>query len=88
MTHTISLSKMYNPDDFYNELEKHVKLPLYFGRNLDALHDFFTDIPEQTEFIFTETSEAEVMMSKYMKNLKRVCKKAAEENPFFIAEFN
>ena len=77
---TISLSKIYNPDDFYDRLETHIDIPPYFGRNLEDLRDVFKLVNEDTEIIFTDTAEAEVMMSKYMKNLKRVCVAACEEN--------
>jgi ribonuclease inhibitor len=79
--HTISLAKLYNPDDFYRELERYIELPPYFGYNLDALHDVFTDIGRDTEITFTDTAEAEVMMSKYMRNLKRMCENCCKENP-------
>ena len=79
--HTISLAKLYNPVDFYRELERYIELPPYFGYNLDALHDVFTDIGRDTEILFTDTAEAEVMMSKYMRNLKRMCENCCKENP-------
>lgn len=80
MKYNISLSKMYNPDDFYDQLEKYIDVPLYFGRNLEELRDVFKLINENTEIIFTDTAEAEVMMSKYVKNLKKVCKEACLDN--------
>ncbi len=80
MKYTISLSKMYNPDDFYDQLKKSIEIPPYFGRNLEELRDVFDLINEDTEIIFTDTAEAEVMMSKYMKNLKKVCATVCKEN--------
>ncbi len=80
MKHTISLAKMYNPDDFYDQLEKYVEIPPYFDRNLDGLRDVFKMINEHTEILFTDTAEAEVMMSKYMKNLRKTCAVACAEN--------
>ena len=80
MKYTISLSKMYNPDDFYDQLEKSIEIPPYFGRNLEDLRDVFKMINEDTELVFTDTDEADVMMSKYMKNLKKTCEVACREN--------
>ena len=80
MKHTISLSKMYNPDDFYDQLEKYIDIPPYFGRNLEDLQDVFKLISEDTEIVFTDTAEADVMMSKYMKNLKKLCEASCKEN--------
>ncbi len=81
MTITISMAGMYNPDDLYTELKKHLDFPAYFGNNLDALHDVLMEQKEVTEICFCDTAEAEVMMSKYMKNLRRMCKAAQTENP-------
>ena len=80
MRYEIDLAGIYNPDDFYNRLEEYMPLPEYFGRNLDALHDMFTDIATETEIVFTSTREAEVMMSRYMRNLKRLCTAVQKEN--------
>ena len=80
MKYIISLSKMYNPDDFYDQLEKNIDIPPYFGRTLEELRDVFSLIDEDTEIVFTDTAEAEVMMSKYMKNLKKLCEAACREN--------
>ncbi len=80
MKHTISLSKMYNPDDFYDQLEKYIDIPPYFGRNLEDLRDVLKLISEDTEIVFTDTAEADVMMSKYMKNLKKLCEALCKEN--------
>ena len=80
MKYIISLSKMYNPDDFYDQLEQYIDIPPYFGRNLEDLRDVFRLINEDTELVFTDTEEAEVMMSKYMKNLKKTCAIACKEN--------
>ncbi len=80
MKYTISLSKMYNPDDFYDQLEKCIDIPPYFGRNLEDLRDVFKLISDDTEIVFTDTAEAEVMMSKYVKNLKKMCEAACKDN--------
>ena len=80
MKYEIDMAGLYNPDDLYDRLEEYIELPEYFGRNLDALHDVFSEIAEETEFIFTNVQEAEVMMSKYMRNFKRMCDALQKEN--------
>ncbi len=87
MKYTISLSKMYNPDDFYDQLEKNIDIPPYFGRTLEELRDVFKLIDEDTEIVFTDTAEAEVMMSKYMKNLKKMCESSCGENAKLRIDF-
>ena len=87
MKYKIDLRGVYNPDDFYAVLGEQIELPEYFGYNLDALHDMFTDIAKDTEICFTGVAEAEVMMSKYMRNLKRLCAAVEQENEHMKFEF-
>ena len=65
-----------------------MELPDYFGYNLDALHDWFTEIGHETEISFTGVAEAEVMMSKYMRNLKRLCAAVEKENEHMKFRFD
>ena len=87
MTYTVSLKKMYNPDDVYTEMAKYITFPSYFKSTLEEFQDMLKLIDEDTEFIFTDTSEAECMMSRYMKNFKRIFEEACKENPKLKVEF-
>ena len=80
MKYEINLRGVYNPDDFYGVLGEQIELPEYFGYNLDALHDMFTEIGTDMEIRFVGVAEAEVMMSRYMRNLKRLCSDVEKEN--------
>ncbi len=87
MTYHIDLTGVYNPDDIHEVIAKVLPLPEYYGGNLDALHDVLTDIAEDTELIFQNTFEAEVMMPKYLNALKRMCGDSADENPCLTITF-
>lgn len=45
-------------DALYDFFEKHMDTPDYFGRNLDALHDFLTDCKVTVKVINTESLKA------------------------------
>lgn len=77
---TMSLSGIYIPDEFHGRLGEYLPLPEYYGANLDALHDVLTSLPGEWQITFTETAEAEAMMEKYMRKLKKMCEKISEEN--------
>ncbi len=77
----IDMTGVYTPDDLYDRMEGMVSFPEYFGRNLDALHDVLTDMRQECVFIFEDTQEAEVLMPRFMKNLRRLFHHLEEENP-------
>lgn len=38
-------------EDFHDDIEKKLELPVYYGRNLDALHDVIGELaPESVSF--------------------------------------
>lgn len=76
----ISLSGIYIPDEFHARLGDYLPLPAYYGANLDALHDVLTSLTGEWQIRFTDCSEAEAMMEKYMKKLRRMCANACREN--------
>lgn len=77
---TISLSGIYIPDEFHARLGDYLPLPDYYGANLDALHDVLTSLSGEWQIHFTECAEAEAMMEKYMKKLRKMCANACQEN--------
>ncbi len=83
----ISLADIYIPDEFHKRLEDYLPLPDYYGANLDALHDVLTTLPGEWHIRFTECAEAEAMMDKYMKKLKKMCANACLEKKGLGIEF-
>lgn len=50
---SIDFSKIDSMSDFYNQLGNKMKLPVFFGRNLDALYDVisgYAKLPLDIEF--------------------------------------
>ena len=77
----VDLTGVYSADDFHKVLRETLPLPDYYGDNLDALYDVFTEWSGPSRIEFQNTGEMEAFMPKYLRALKRLCEDAAEENP-------
>ena len=63
----------------YNQIGKDLMLPEWFGRNLDALFDCLTDLPDSQITIYQWSSLAE-RLGKKANALRRVLTEAGLEN--------
>ena len=64
----------------YEYLDAMMGFPDHFGYNLDALHDYLTEIGEKTEIIVTYVND--LLSMKKGGVLLRVLDDSADENPF------
>ena len=76
----IDLKNIFSADDFHELLEQTLPLPDYYGRNLDALYDVLTEQSEGWDITFSGCADAEAILGKYMKSIRRMCEKAQGEN--------
>ena len=60
-----------------------LRLPDWYGGNLDALHDCLTDITEPTELVIRGGAALETALGDYSKTLRRVLADCAAENEMF-----
>ncbi len=68
-------------DELHDSLARQLKLPAYYGRNLDALFDCLSDIHEPCEIVLRGAEELFVHLGIYADVLQDVLRDAAEENP-------
>ena len=61
-------------------LKEALRLPDYYGKNLDALYDCLGDIGEETVIVVPEVIQKKEYLGEYGKTMLRVFKDAAEEN--------
>lgn len=61
-------------------LKEALRLPDYYGKNLDALYDCLGDIGEETVIVVPEVIQKKEYLGDYGKTMLRVFKDAAEEN--------
>ncbi len=75
----LDIDNVCGADEFYDLLGKHIELPAYFGRNLDALYDVLTEQPETIKITLVNTDVMEAMAPKFLRKLRRVLEDAANE---------
>lgn len=75
----LDIENVCGADEFYDLLGKYIELPAYFGRNLDALHDVLTDLPESVKITLLNTDVMEAMAPKFLKKFKRMLEDVANE---------
>lgn len=79
-TITLDLAHMHSVPCLHNQLRNVLKLPLYYGANLDALYDCLTEISEETELVVPAAVGAEEHLGWYGQQLLQVLQDAAAEN--------
>ncbi len=83
----IDLKGIYSADDFQQLMGENIPLPDYYGGTLDALHDVLTEQSEGWEIHFSGCAEAEAVLGKYIRSLKRMCQDAQRENEALVVTF-
>ncbi len=80
---TIDLSGLTDRHSLHDRLREALPLPAWYGANLDALYDVFTDpvLGRLGEVRFLGCAEAEQALKGYFRAFCRVCRAAEEENP-------
>ena len=68
----------------HSHLSERLDLPMYYGRNLDALYDVLTEIGTETEIVLNEPGAVVELMGKYGEALLTTMQEAAENNPKLI----
>lgn len=86
-TYDIDLNGIYSADELHDLLRETLPLPEYYGGTLDALFDVLTAQSDGWALRFRGMAAAEAVMGKYIRSLKRMCARAAEENPKFSVSF-
>ena len=69
---------------FHARIARALDFPDYYGKNLDALYDCLTDLPEGSELVITHFDALETSLgSRYALLIRRVLDDAAE-NSYFV----
>lgn len=68
-------------DALYDQLSEDLKLPEWFGRNLDALHDCLTDLSDSQITIY-HWRDLSDRLGKKAEALRQVLTDAGLENPY------
>ena len=84
--YTIDLTDIKTRSELHDLLFRELRLPSYYGRNLDALRDVLSE-GEPRSITFRNGSEAGEELQGYLSVLRRVCEDLAREVPGFSAVF-
>ncbi len=63
-----------------------LSLPDWYGRNLDALHDCLTERSEDVRITVAEDELIGTLGERYVRNLLRLLRDSADENPHILLE--
>ena len=86
--YTFDISDCYSPEDIHEVIKASFDLPMYYGGNLDALHDVLTEINYTADIEFTGCAQASAIIgAKYIRSLKKMCGDAAKENSKLAISF-
>jgi len=75
----IDLEEVSTKEELQDLLTEILPLPDYYGRNLDALCDVFTERGEGWNIIFYNTGIAQKRLGKYFDVLQRLCREVSED---------
>ena len=75
---------MTDKETAFTVISEEMSFPEWFGRNLDALYDCLTEIPEDDQVIFVNTSLLVENLGEYGDGILACFNDASEENGFTL----
>ena len=85
MRYDIDLRGIESRGELHDLLWQTLRLPDYYGRNLDALHDVLSETGGGLELHFLHAEEAGEQLGDYLSALRRMCDELEAELPGFSA---
>lgn len=76
----LDITRMHSVPALHNYLRSVLALPVYYGANLDALHDCLMDLGEAVEVVVPAAVADETQLGWYGKQFLQVLQDAAYEN--------
>ena len=70
-----------NREMLHDTLASGLCLPSWYGRNLDALYDYLTDVQEETVVVLRDRGVLEEHLGGYGRRLLRLLEDVSQENP-------
>lgn len=80
-SYSLNARRMTTREEAHAHLKERLKLPDWYGRNLDALHDCLNEIGEPTRIVLHFAARLDHLPDGYGAKLLRVLRQASEENP-------
>ena len=70
-----------NREMLHDTLSTALRLPAWYGRNLDALYDCLTDVQEETVVILRDRAALEEHLGGYGRRFLKLLEEVSRENP-------
>ena len=86
MTVTLHGAQIADRTALHAALAEKLQFPVYYGANLDALHDALTSISTPTVLQIVDFPALEAALGAYAQRFVHVVFDAARENPNFTVE--
>ncbi|HWQ97298.1 MAG TPA: barstar family protein [Clostridia bacterium] len=80
-SYSLNARRMTTREEAHAHLKERLKLPDWYGNNLDALYDCLSEIGEPTRIVLHFAAKLAMLPDGYGEKLIRVLRQAAEENP-------
>ena len=87
---TLNAKKMTTRERAHAHIKERLRLPDWYGNNLDALNDCLGEIAEPTRILLRNASHLRESLGEYGERLIAVLAESAERNPsitFVLREF-
>ena len=75
-----------NREMLHDTLSTALRLPAWYGRNLDALYDCLTDVQEETVVVLRDRAALEEHLVGYGRRFMRLLEEVSRENPHIRLE--
>ena len=75
-----------NREMLHDTLSTALRLPAWYGRNLDALYDCLTDVQEETVVVLRDRAALEEHLGSYGRRFMRLLEEVSRENPHLRLE--
>lgn len=80
-SYSLNARRMTTREEAHAHLKERLKLPDWYGNNLDALYDCLSEIGEPTRIVLHVAAKLAKLPDGYGEKLLRVLRQAEEENP-------
>ena len=87
-TVNLDVSGVRDRGEFHELIRNNFDVPEYYGNNLDALYDFFTEYFGSLYVRITGIDDVPGDMAGYIERFTDMCRDAAEENPGISFSFD
>lgn len=84
MTVTIECKEIRTKQDFHERFSAQLRLPGFYGENLDALHDCLTSLPKKTTINLLHTESLIHNLGPYGRAAISAIAHAERENPEWL----